>query len=121
MQKVLFSLRQVVNFAAKDEYNYDMDNSILQLLTQLFSQNQTGQQPPHSAPNESAGSYPPEAFFTQNTSTQNQPSHNQIMGGNMMSILSSLLTKGDNPLASLLNTNKKEEEKSSSVKDEILL
>ena len=38
-----------------------------------------------------------------------------------MSILSSLLTKEDNPLASILNANKKEEEKSSSVKDEILL
>ena len=113
-----------------------MDQSILELLTKFIgNQNQSPSQN-QNPKNPSASSYPPEAFMqSQNTQqSEGQSSHFQnnpmfalvsqlLSGGNVnpLSMITSLLGK-DNPLANLMSiSNKKEEEKSSSPKDEILL
>ncbi|MBQ8443888.1 MAG: hypothetical protein IJX25_00855 [Clostridia bacterium] len=109
-----------------------MDKTLLELLTKFMgsqSQNQFSQPAP---PNPSASSYPPEALKQpQNAGQQSQSMQNnnilgmfsQLLSGGNNSIASLLSLLGkDNPLASIISgDNKKEEERPSSPKDEILL
>ncbi|MBQ8909336.1 MAG: hypothetical protein IJY90_03525 [Clostridia bacterium] len=111
-----------------------MDKTILELLSRFMGQQNQQTHTPAPQQNPSAANYPPEAFI-QETQTQRQPQtaqNNQMFnmlsaimgggaGGNPLAMISSLMGK-DNPLASIMAaSSKKEEERTSSPKDEILL
>ncbi|MBO5394577.1 MAG: hypothetical protein J6A28_01560 [Clostridia bacterium] len=109
-----------------------MNNMISQLLFNLLSgTQQTSIKKEADSPaeqNPSANNYPAEAFF--NSQKENpQPQQSPLasfFGGiqgsnNMFSLLSGLLSKGDNPLANIMDATKKEESPPSSPKDELLL
>lgn len=102
-----------------------MDNSILELLTKFLAPSMFGQSQsskPAQAQNQNSvlSSYPPEAY-----SQNQQPEQSTGQNQNILALLSSLMGKNGNIniLSQLLSKTdtKKEEEKTSSVKDELLL
>ena len=110
-----------------------MNTSLLQLLSSLISANQNSAAQPKTeqTQNSSFALYPPEARLiepqkqAQEVENENQNPLAALLGSltgqnsQLAPLLSALLSKGGNPLASIMETQKKESH--SSTKDEILL